>query len=196
MDLTLYTDREIVAAIMRRDAAVTKEYLYRKCRPLFESCYNRYYTDCENCIEFINEIYLYIMLPSEKTGRSKISTFGFRCTLTMWLKTIAENYCKQLFKQRKSSPLNKNNHVPFDRKVVGDESLGIDLHSLNMADLNKLFARMNNEDYVSLIKLHYLDGLDNKKTADLLGVTMANYYNMHLRAKEQFKAELRKEGLI
>ena len=196
MDLTRYTDREIVAAIMRRDTVVTKEYLYRKCRPLFESCFNRFYTDCESPIELINEIYLYIMLPSSKTGRSKISTFKYKCTFTCWLKTIAENYCKQLFKQRKSSPLNKNNHVPFDRKVVGDESLGIDLHSLNMADLNKLFARMNNEDYVSLIKLHYLDGLDNKKTADLLSVTMANYYNMHLRAKEQFKTELRKEGLI
>ena len=195
MDLTPYTDREIVAAMLRRDTLVTKEFLYRKCRPLFESCYNRFYTDCESPIELINEIYLYIMLPTGKTGRSKLSAFGFRCTLTCWLKTIAENYCKQLFRQRKTSPLNKNNHVPFDRNVVGDESLGIDLHSLDMADLNKLFSRMNNEDYVSLIKLHYLDGLDNKKTAELLGVTMANYYNMHLRAKEQFKAELRKEGL-
>lgn len=196
MTTTLLTDREIVAAILRRDAAVTKEYLYRKCRPLFESCYRRYYTDCDNCIEFINEIYLYIMLPTEKTGSSKLSTFDFRCKLTNWLKILAENYCKQLFKKRQFTDLNKNNLTPVDRKGNDDESLGIDLHTLDMADLNILFAQMDNKDYAMLIQCRYLDGMNNKETATRLNVTMANYYNMHLRAKEQFREILRKEGLI
>ena len=193
MDLTRYTDREIVAAIMRRDTAVTKEYLYRKCRPLFESCFNRYYTDCENCIEFINEIYLYIMLPSEKTGKSKISTFGFRCTFTMWLKVVAENYCLQLFK-RKAKHIGDKNDIESDRNVGVSESLNLD--ALNHRDVEKVLSLMRNKRYSALIRYRYLEEKTNEETAELLGMSMDNYYNKHKRAKQQFAEIIRKEGLI
>lgn len=193
MDLTLYSDREIVAAIMRRDTAVTKEYLYRKCRPLFESCFNRYYTDCENCIEFINEIYLYIMLPSEKTGKSKISTFGFRCTFTMWLKVVAENYCLQLFK-RKAKHIGDKNDIESDRNVGVSESLNLD--ALNHRDVEKVLSLMRNKRYSALIRYRYLEEKTNEETAELLGMSMDNYYNKHKRAKQQFAEIIRKEGLI
>ena len=193
MDLTLYNDREIVAAIMRRDTNVTKEYLYRKCRPLFESCYNRYYTDCENCIEFINEIYLYIMLPSEKTGKSKISTFGFRCTFTMWLKVVAENYCRQLFK-RKAEHVGEKKDMDGDRNLDTSESPNID--SLNRRDVEKVLSLMRNKRYSALIRCRYLEEKTNEETAELLGMSMDNYYNKHKLAKEQFTNVLKKEGLI
>ena len=193
MDLTLYTHREIVAAIMRRDTAVTKEYLYRKCRPLFESCFNRYYTDCENCIEFINEIYLYIMLPSKKTGKNKISTFGFRCTLTMWMKVVTENYCRQLFK-RKAEHIGDNNDIESDRNIGAAESLNID--ALNRRDVEKVLSLMRNKRYSALIRYRYLDDKTNEETAELLGMSMDNYYNKHKRAKQQFAEIIRKEGLI
>ena len=51
------SDREIVAALLRRDRVVTEAYFYRKCYPLFKSCFDGYYTDCESAMEFINEIY-------------------------------------------------------------------------------------------------------------------------------------------
>lgn len=193
MDLTLYTDREIVAAIMRRDTAVTKEYLYRKCRPLFESCFNRYYTDCENCIEFINEIYLYLMLPSEKTGRSKISSFGFRCTLTMWLKVVTENYCRQLFK-KKYEMVGEKNDVASDRNVEEITSPNID--ALNRSDVERVLALMRNKRYSALIRYRYLDDKTNEETAELLGMSMDNYYNKHKLAKQQFAEIIRKEDRI
>ena len=92
------TDKEIVDAILNRDAVITRLYFYEKCYPLFKACYDKYYTDCETCVEFINQIYLLIMTPRKNTGEAPLQAFGFRCTLTMWLKIIAENYCKQLFK--------------------------------------------------------------------------------------------------
>ena len=36
----------------------------------------------------------------------------------------------------------------------------------------------------------------NEETAEILGMTMDNYYNKHKLAKEQFAKILRKEGLI
>lgn len=192
MDLTLYSDRDIVAAIMRRDTAVTKEYLYRKCRPLFESCFNRYYTDCENCIEFINEIYLYIMLPSKETGRSKLSTFGFRCTFIMWLKIVVENYCRQLFK-KKAEHIGKND-IDNDRNI--DTSISPNIDSLNRRDVEKVLSLMRNKRYSALIRYRYLEEKTNEETAELLGMSMDNYYNKHKLAKQQFSEVLRKEEMI
>ncbi len=69
MDLNRYSDQEIAQAILSRDTLMTKEYLYRKCYPLFKAIYDRYYTDCENPIELINEIYVYILMPHRETHR-------------------------------------------------------------------------------------------------------------------------------
>ena len=76
------TDEEVVSAILNRDARITRLYLYEKCYPLFKARYDKYYTDCETCIEFINEMYAYIMTPGVKTGKCYLSTFGFSCSLT------------------------------------------------------------------------------------------------------------------
>jgi GTP:adenosylcobinamide-phosphate guanylyltransferase len=63
MEIEKYTDQQIVAAILKRDTEVTKEFLYKRCYPLFKSIFDKYYTDCENCYELINEIYVYINSP-------------------------------------------------------------------------------------------------------------------------------------
>lgn len=55
-DINTQTDREIVAALLRRDRDITEAYLYHKCYPLFKYCFDHYYTDCTSCTEFINEI--------------------------------------------------------------------------------------------------------------------------------------------
>lgn len=193
MTTPLLTDREIVAAILRRDASITTDYLYRKCRPLFESCYRRYYTDCESCIEFINEIYLYIMLPTEKTGSSKLSTFGYRCTLTLWLKIVAENYCRQLFK-KKIEHLAEKEDLMGDR--IDDDSTSINMETLNRNDVETVLGLMRNKRYSALIRHRYFEEKTNEETAQLLGMSMDNYYNKHKLAKRQFTEILIKEGLI
>lgn len=193
-DIAKYTDREIVAAIMDRDAEVTKAFLYRKCYPLFRAVYERYYTDCADCREFINEIYVYIMYPHRDTGRSKLSGFGFRCTLTMWLKVVAENYCRQLYSRRVETT--GTNDASGDRKQPDDDSLVSETRNLDMHDLKKILASMPNERYRRLIELRYVEDRTNEETASLLGLAMSNYYNTHKRAKGQFCAALREEGLI
>jgi hypothetical protein len=65
MALEGYTDQQIVTAILNRDTFVTREFLYKKCYPLFKSIYNRYYTDCENWIELVNKIYILLLIPSK-----------------------------------------------------------------------------------------------------------------------------------
>lgn len=94
------TEQQIVSAILRRDSYTTKEFLYRQCYPLFSAIYNKYYTDCDNVFEFINEIYVYILFPRKETGHCKLQDFGYRCSLTMWLKIVAENFCTNFSRRR------------------------------------------------------------------------------------------------
>ena len=188
------TDREIVDAIIRRDARITRLYLYEKCYTLFKARYDKYYTDCESCVEFVNQIYLLIMTPRKSTGVSPLQTFGFRCTLTMWLKIIAENYCKQLFRKKVDFSNGVSNES--DRLNIQDDSLNLDFRSIYAGDVVRILDMMPNLRYRNLIELRYVNEKTNEETADILGMTMDNYYNKHKLAKAQFCNILRKEGLL
>ena len=176
MGIDSYTDQEIVKAILRRDTEITKEFLYRKCYPLFAAIHSKYYTDCETPIELINEIYVYILLPHRETHRSKLQDFGFRCTFTLWLKIVTENYCRQLFEKRIRSE--ENVDVESDRYILPEESIMANTRELEMDDVRKLLAMMPNQRYRELIEYRYIEEKSNEETAIMLGLTMANYYNM------------------
>ena len=78
----LYTeDLRVARALIRRDEAVTRDYFYRQCYPLFKSIFDRYYTDCETCKEFIDEIYLLVLAPREGYGKCKLEGFRGESTL-------------------------------------------------------------------------------------------------------------------
>ncbi len=188
------SDQEIVQAILNRDKEITFLYLYKKCYPIFDSVHRKYYTDCENPTELINEIYVYILAPNKNTGKCKLANFGFRCTLTMWIKIVVENYCHQLFARKKSIP--EDFLVRDDRKNWGNDSIDIDFSSLNMEDVMKILDMMPNERYKKLLIHRYLEEKTNEETAMLLNLSMANFYNTHLRAKAQFCSALQKEGLL
>lgn len=188
------SDEEIVHHILHRDEEITIQFLYKQCYPLFKSVYNKYYTDCDTCVEFINQIYLLIMTPRKSTGVSPLQTFGFRCTLTMWLKIIAENYCKQLFK--KKVDFSDSSITSSDRFNLVSDSLDVELRSINADDVKKILDMMPNERYRHLIELRYIEEKSNEDTAAILGMTMDNYYNKHKLAKAQFCNILRKEGLL
>ena len=194
MDYEDLKDEDIVSAILRRDSEVTTYFLYKKCYPLFKSIYDRYYTDCASWNELATEIYVYIMMPGKKTGICKLAAFKFRCTLTEWLKIVAENFCHHLYVKKvdlvgeKSDDSDILNHI--------EHSLGLDLSSLNMLDLKSVIALMPNQRYRTLIEYRYVNGRSNEETAALMSMTMPNYYNKHKLAKAQFVAALRKEGLV
>ena len=186
------SDKEIVSAILQRNAIVTRLYLYEKFYPLFKARYNKYYTDCESCIEFINEIYVYIMTPRSKSGRCYLASFQFNCRFEHWLGIVVDNYCHQLFKKRPDF----NDNMSIDNDRFKEDTISISVEKLNQSDVDSLLQMMHNERYRKLIQYRYLDEKTNEETAKLLDMSMDNYYNKHKLAKEQFKNILRKEGLL
>lgn len=186
------TDRQIVAAIIGRDQRVTKNYLYKQCFPLFNSIFKRYHTDCASTIEFISEIYVLLLSPGPQSGRSRLEQFGFRCSLTMWLKIVAENHCRQLYSKKLETA--ELFFDPGDRLESADDSLEINQTNLNVSDVEKILMMMPNERYRQIIRLRYLEEMSNEETANLLGMSKDNFYNKHRLAKQQFETMLRKEA--
>ena len=196
------TDLQIAQSLINRDERVTRKYFYQQCYPLFKSIFDNYYTDCESCKEFIDEIYLLVLSPSKTTGKCQLENFKGESTLTSWLKATCLYYCYRQFgikeKLPKHEPLLESSGGNFDD--AGDRldfiygSVDIDFTGINREDALALLKLMPNERYRELIRLHYLEQKTNEETAEELGMSMENYYNKKRLAKAQYESVSRKEG--
>lgn len=189
-------DQKLVRALILRDPGVTREFFYRKCYPLFKSIFDNYHTDCESCLEFINEIYIHVMTPDKDSGKTKLEKFEFRSTLFTWLKTVALFYCYKRYGRVKKVPIERFADNSDDRGVRFDEGEGSLIEEgVNLAsmDTDTILSLMPNKRYSQLIRLRYVEGHTNEETAQLMGMNLNTFYNKHKLAKDQFVKILRKE---
>ena len=199
-----HEDLQIAKALIKRDNLVTRKYFYQQCYPLFKSIYDNYYTDCANCKEFIDEIYIVVLSPSKTTGKCQMENFKGESTLTSWLKTACLYYCYKKYDAKSRMPIYEpliflNNQEKEDDSGRDEEKFGsieIDFNNLNREDALAILKRMPNKRYSEIIRLRYLELLTNEETANELGMTMDNYYNKHKLAKAQYIRIHRKEVLL
>ena len=198
----IYTeDLQLAKALIKRDELTTRKFFYQQCYPLFKSIFDNYYTDSENCKEFIDEIYLLVLSPSKTTGKCQMENFRGESTLTSWLKSSCLFYCYKKFEIKERMPKyekithqNGNNSDNDDRNDSIYGSLELDFSKLNRNDAISLLKQMPNKRYSELIRLRYLEQNTNEETAKALGMTMENYYSKHKLAKEQYQIIQRKEA--
>lgn len=195
-----YEDLRIAKALIRRDERVTRKYFYQKYYPLFKSIYDNYYTDCETCKEFIDEIYIVVLAPSKATGKCQMENFRGESKLVTWIKTVCLFYCYKRFETREKMPKYESivqsadkDDEDSDRSEAIYGSLELDFTHLNRQDALTILKQMPNKRYSELIRLRYLEQKTNEETAMALGMTMDNYYNKHRLAKAQYEQIFRKE---
>lgn len=189
-----YEDLQIAKALIKRNNLVTRKYFYQQCYPLFKSIYDNYYTDCTNCKEFIDEIYIVVLAPNKISGKCQMENFRGESTLASWIKTACLYYCYKQYETKSRMPICeplvfKNNQEKDDEGGRDEEKFGsieIDFNNLNREDALVILNRMPNKRYSEIIRLRYLELLTNEETAKLLGMTMENYYNKHKLAKAQY----------
>lgn len=200
--IKIYTDDlQIAKSLINRDELVTRKYFYQQCYPLFKSIFDNYYTDCENCKEFIDEIYLLVLSPSKTTGKCQMENFKGESTLASWLKATCLYYCYKQFGVKEKMP--KHEALSYSPKGDFDDdsdrsdsiygSIDIDFARINREDAIVLLNLMPNKRYRELIRLHYLEQKTNEETAEELGMSMENYYNKKRLAKAQYESVSRKE---
>lgn len=194
-------DLRIARAIIGRDSEVTRQYLYRQCWPLFKSIYDCYYTDCDSCLEFINEIYVTLLTPRKATGKCQLENFRGESTLASWLKTVCLFYCYNRFEKKKRSLIvtpipvfSEENEEASDSFLEKAGSYEADSSLTDRADVETILGMMPNKRYSRLIRLRYLEQKTNEETAKLMGMTMDNYYNKHRLAKAQYEEAYRMEA--
>lgn len=195
-------DLRIAEALIQRDNRVTRRYFYQQCFPLFKSIYERYHTDCADCKEFIDEIYMVVLAPSRITGKCQMENFRGESTLASWIKTACLYYCYKQYEAKEKMPIYErlpqpNGHFQEDESDRNDAiygSIEIDFSNLNRQDALAILNQMPNKRYRELIRLRYLESKTNEETAYALGMTMDNYYNKHRLAKEQYERIFRKEA--
>lgn len=203
--LKIYTeDLRIAKALINRDEKVTRQYYYGEYYSLFKSIFDNYYTDCNSCKEFMDEIYVVVLVPSESTGKCQMENYKGESKLKSWLKSACLFYCYDKYKLKKRmpvyEPLPHSNGNSYDDDGGGDRwddiygSIEIDFKNLNYQDALVILGLMPNKRYSSLIRLHYLEQKTNKETAEAMGMTMENYYNKKKLAKEQYERIYRKEA--
>lgn len=203
--LKIYTeDLEIAKSLINRDENVTRVFFYKQCYPLFKSIYDNYYTDCINCKEFIDEIYIIALAPNKSSGKCQMENYKGESTLTCWLKTVCLYYCYNKYELKQRMPVYEPLPLSIDNRKDDEGccdrfdgrygSMEIDFNNLSYQDFLIIIEQMPNERYQKLIRLRYVEHLSNEETAETLGMTMANYYNKHKLAKAQFLSVSRKEA--
>ena len=198
-----HEDLRIANALIKRDNLVTRRYFYQQCYPLFKSIYDNYYTDCTNCKEFIDEIYIVVLAPSKTTGKCQMENFRGESTLASWIKTSCLYYCYAKYELKQRMPLyeplpystekDDEGDIFDDRKKDESLSNSIDFSGMNRSDVETLLNMMPNVRYRNIIRLLYLEQKTHKETAEALGMTMDNYYNKRILAEKQYRQVCRKE---
>lgn len=197
-----HEDLQIAKALIQRDNLVTRKYFYQQCYPLFKSIYDNYYTDCTNCKEFIDEIYIVVLAPSKTTGKCQMENFRGESTLANWIKTACLYYCYNKFKLKPpifeplpqdSENKDDDDNVFSDRNKDDSLSISIDFSGMNREDVEALLSMMPNTRYRNIIRLLYLEQKTHKEVAEALGMSMENYYNKRILAEKQYKQVCRKE---
>ena len=199
--LKFYTeDLKIAQSLLARDEKVTREYFYKRCYPLFKSIYDNYHTDCGSCLEFISEIYVLVLSPNDDTGKCQMENFRGESTLASWLKTACLFYCYNKYQRKQKMPIvaplpdsDEKNQTTTDRLIDIVDSCNLDVTKINSDDVEAILDLMPNKRYETLIRLRYLDMKSNEEVAEIMGVDMYNYYNLHKRAKSQYEHICRKE---
>lgn len=174
----MITDREIVEGLLKRDSRVTYLFLHVKCRPLLTAVIRnvfRYQVDYD---EMVNELYLYIM---DNDG-CKLREFQYRSSLFQWLKVVSLRFFIQIrdrvIENESKDPLYNQTGTPQDAAEVDNSHES----QADCMDVERLLGMMDNPRYVDVIRRLILEDKDPVEYAAILGVTVANLYNIKKRA--------------
>lgn len=168
------SDQEIVAALIRRDEGVTKQFFYRDCRPLFLSIirrvFDKQFVDYD---EIIDELYIHLM----ENDAHRLRQFHFDSTLYQWLKTTAIRHCTRL--KLRGRVIDMESREPLDNNEC---RLSVEESSQAGMDLESLLGRMKNQRYAAVIRMLMIEGQTPDEVAGILSVTVDNLYNIKRRA--------------
>ncbi len=169
------TDKEIIEGLINRDNRVTG-YFLEKYKPLFLNAVALVFNYSVDENECINDFYLYLM----SNNASKLRSFEGRSSFGTWLKKVVVRFFIALEKSKRV--IEETSHESlFEQSGTDDMANNLSIIDAK-GDLERLFKLMNNQRYVMIIRMLVLDDREPEQIANLMGITVANLYNIKKRA--------------
>ena len=102
-------DQEIIDGLIAKDEAVTQNFFFVKCRPLFYSVMKQVFSHEVEYDEMVNELYIYLM----EDDALKLRNFQYRSSVYQWLKVLAIRF---FIKKRVRMIDDKSNETPYSEQ--------------------------------------------------------------------------------
>lgn len=194
-------DLRIAKALLNRDAKTTVDFMFNKCYPMFKAMFDNYYTDCQNCEEFITTIYTIVLTPGVRTGYPPLQNYRGESSLKTWLTMVAKTYCYDKHKKKIFIV-----DLQQNKDKCGENTMNlVDVAGYEMMDMSEIIRQdeetiqklvlnnMPNKRYSEMLWLYLIDKKSHKEIAQIMGFkNMANYYNKRKEANKQY-IKVRKE---
>ncbi len=169
------TDQEIIKGLIARDNSVTEEFFFVGCRPLLYSVMRQVFDYEVEYDEMVNELYLYLM----ENDAQRLRNFQFRSTVYQWIKVVASRYFIKKRNRMIDNTSQENLNDIQDSVAESPSDTAAD------EDLSRLFNKMHNKRYVTIIRRLILEDCVPEELANEMGITTANLYNLKRRAMDQ-----------
>ncbi len=187
-------EKRIIDGLLAKDPKITREFFYKKCRPMFHGIIHEVFRDSMDYDDLINEFYVFLM---DNDGR-RLKTFGAvdarlntnereTFALLTWIRKSARRYFIHKFKQEQGKLERRENIVDDEGKPIevehADESLE---EPWIKDDLETLLSLTNPKDR-EILKKYFIQDMDAEEISAELGISLPNLYNIKSRALKRLE---------
>lgn len=166
-------DQQIIQGLIERDNAITQEFFFERCKPLFYAIIRNVFSYEVDYDEFVNELYLYLM----ENDAARLKQFEGRSSLYQWLKVTATRF---FIKKRDLLIEDTSQEALIEETEVVEQASGV-----SILDVQRLLMAMPNKRYAAVIQKLMIDEYTPEELAAEMHITTDNLYNIKRRAMIQ-----------
>lgn len=167
------TDQQIIQGLIARDNAITQEFFFERCKPLFYAIIRKVFSYEVDYDEFVNELYVYLM----ENDAARLKQFEGRSSLYQWLKVTATHY---FIKKRDLLIEDLSKETPLEEEAIMEKPA-----IASLLDVQRLLDAMPNRRYAMVIRKLMIEEYTPEVLATEMHITTDNLYNIKRRAMMQ-----------
>lgn len=167
------TDQQIIQGLIERDNAITQEFFFERCQPLFCSIIRKVFSYEVDYDEFVNELYVYLM----ENDAARLRQFEGRSSIYQWIKVTATRF---FIKKRDLLIEDASKETPLEEETMMEKPA-----TVSLMDVQRLLDAMPNKRYATVIQKLMIEEYTPEELAAEMHITTDNLYNIKRRAMMQ-----------
>lgn len=167
-------EQAIIEALIAHDEFVTKEFFFRKCRPLFMSIIHNVFPYEVDFDEFVNELYIHLM----ENSAYRLKQYQGRSSIYQWIKIVAIRF----FISKRNEMIDNVSKEPLLDIEKDDITVEYENPIITKLQVEQLLGMMSNNRYAFIIRRLILEEAEPEAVAKELNTNVNNVYNIKKRA--------------